>query len=91
MPAATTDTNCALEQANLHVLNFSSLLNGDETQLANLLSACEDHGFFYLDLRDWQSGTMIQNLEAAWGLMKPWFAQPLGEKLKTETLSDAHG
>lgn len=79
------------EEANLHVLSFSRLLNGDKSELANLLSACEHHGFFYLDLRDWESGRMLQSLEATWRIMKPWFDQPLMDKLKTETISDAHG
>ncbi|KAF9770290.1 hypothetical protein IL306_012192 [Fusarium sp. DS 682] len=79
------------EEANLHTLNFCSLLNGDKTEQANLLSACEDHGFFYLDLRDWESGKMLKTLEATWAIMKPWFDQPLEEKLNTETISDAHG
>ena len=90
MPS-TTEPNPGPEEANLHVLSFSSLLNGDKSELANLLSACEDHGFFYLDLRDWESRRMLQQLEATWRIMKQWFDQPLGEKLKTETISDAHG
>lgn len=90
MPA-TTDSNPGPEEANLHVLSFSSLLRGDKSELANLLSACEYHGFFYLDLRDWQSGRMLQKLEATWRIMKQWFDQPLEVKLKTETISDAHG
>ena len=90
MPS-TTEPNPGPEEANLRVLSFSSLLNGDKSELANLLSACEEHGFFYLDLRDWESGRMLQQLEATWRIMKQWFDQPLGEKLKTETISDAHG
>lgn len=88
---ATTGPNLSPEEANLHVLSFSSLLNGDKSELANLLSACEDDGFFYLDLRDWESGRMLQTLEATWRIIKQWFDQPLGEKLKTKTISDAHG
>ena len=89
--SATTNPNIGPDEANLHVLSFSSLLHGNKTELANLLSACEDHGFFYLDLRDWESGRMLQKLEATWQIMKEWFDQPLEEKLKTETISDAHG
>ena len=88
---ATTDQKLGPEKANLPILGFSPLLNGDKSELANLLSACEEHGFFYLDLRDWESGRMLQTLEATWRIMKQWFDQPLAEKLKTETISDAHG
>jgi isopenicillin N synthase-like dioxygenase len=91
MPALTRDTSPAPEQANLHTLKFSSLLQKDENALATLLSACEKDGFFYLDLRDWDSGTMLRNYEATGKIMKQWFDQPLEEKSKTETLSDAHG
>jgi isopenicillin N synthase-like dioxygenase len=91
MAAVTSEPSPTLEQANLHVLDFYSLLSGDKIELANLLSACEDYGFFYLDLRNWESGTMLQNLEALWPIMMQWFGQPFEEKLKTETISDAHG
>ncbi|KAJ0269944.1 hypothetical protein Brms1b_010657 [Colletotrichum noveboracense] len=91
MPAVTLDNNSGLEQANLHTLNFRSLVNKDEKSLSTLLSACENHGFFYLDLRDWESGSMLKNYESAGQIMKQWFNQPLEEKLRTETISDAHG
>ncbi|KAF4876510.1 2-oxoglutarate-dependent dioxygenase gloE [Colletotrichum siamense] len=91
MPAVTLDNNSGLEQANLHTLNFRSLVNKDEKSLSTLLSACENHGFFYLDLRDWESGSMLKNYESAGRIMKQWFNQPLEEKLRTETISDAHG
>lgn len=91
MPSTTIDHVSAPEEANLPVLRFTSLLEEDKSELANLLSACEVHGFFYLDLRDWESGKVIQKLEETWRIMKPWFDQPLEEKLKTETISNAHG
>jgi isopenicillin N synthase-like dioxygenase len=89
--SATVDQSPGSEEADLHVLNFCSLQRGDESEKANLLSACEEHRFFYLDLRDWESGEMLHNLEEIWNIMKKWFDQPLQEKLKTETISDAHG
>lgn len=89
--SATANQNSGSEEADLHVLNFYSLQRGDEREKANLLAACEEHGFFYLDLRDWESGEILDNLEEIWNIMKKWFHQPLQEKLKTETISDAHG
>ncbi|KPM44140.1 hypothetical protein AK830_g2475 [Neonectria ditissima] len=91
MPSATTNPSPAPEQAQLHVLSFASLLKGDPNEAANLLSACENDGFFYLDIRDWESGAMLKDLEEAGRVTKEWFKQPLEQKLKTETLSDAHG
>lgn len=81
----------APNESQLQILSFTSLLNRDENALATLLSACEDDGFFYLDIRDWESGAMLQNLEKTGNIMKQWFEQPEDEKLSTETLSDAHG
>lgn len=80
-----------LKASQLQTLSFTSLLNRDKNALATLLTACEKDGFFYLDLRDWESGAMLQNLEKTGSIMKKWFDQPTDEKLKTETLSDAHG
>ncbi|KAJ6437218.1 multidrug resistance protein fnx1 [Purpureocillium lavendulum] len=87
----TTDSTPIPEEANLHVLSFTSLLDRDKEELANLVSACEVYGFFYLDVRDWESGRILQELDATWRVMKPWFDQPLEDKLGTETISDAHG
>ncbi|KIL87875.1 2og-fe oxygenase family protein [Fusarium avenaceum] len=89
--SATADQISGSEEADLHVLNFCSLQRGDDSEKANLLAACEEHGFFYLDLRDWEFGEILDNLEEIWNIMKKWFDQPLQEKLKTETISDAHG
>lgn len=89
--SATADQSLGSEEADLHVLNFCSLQRGNAGEKANLLSACEEHGFFYLDLRDWKSGEILDNLEEVWNIMKKWFDQPLQEKLRTETISDAHG
>ncbi|KAF5516747.1 2-oxoglutarate-dependent dioxygenase gloE [Colletotrichum siamense] len=63
MPAVTLENNSGLEQANLHKLNFRSLVNKDEKSLSTLMSACENHGFFYLDLRDWESSSMLKNYD----------------------------
>ncbi|KAK2603584.1 hypothetical protein QQS21_004264 [Conoideocrella luteorostrata] len=91
MPAATNGSDLAPGEATLQVLNFQSLLTGDKTEQAKLLSACEDLGFFYLDLRSWEAGSMLQKIDDLWQVMVPWFEQPLDEKSKTETISDAHG
>ena len=81
----------APEQAHLHTLTFSSVVKGEAAALAALVDACEKDGFFYLDLRDWDSGDMLASLQAAGDLMKEWLKQPLDKKMATETLSDAHG
>ncbi|KAF5711900.1 2og-fe oxygenase family [Fusarium mundagurra] len=58
---------------------------------ANLQTLNFYHGFFYLDLRDWESGKILKTLEDAWVVMKQWFDRPLEKKMQMETISDAHG
>lgn len=87
MAANTT----APEQAHLHTLKFTDVAKGDANALNTLVDACEKDGFFYLDLRGWESNQMLESLQNAADLMKEWFKQPLEKKLATETLSDAHG
>lgn len=77
--------------ATLTILSFAKLLARDHVELAKLLSSCEDSGFFYLDLRDWEAGELIRKFDTTNSIMKGWFEQSDEEKLKTETLSDAHG
>jgi len=85
------DNTTKPEQAHLHTLKFTDVAKGDENALNTLVDACEKDGFFYLDLRGWESNQMLDSLQTAAGLMKEWFKQPLDKKLATETLSDAHG
>ncbi|KAL4821390.1 hypothetical protein BDW67DRAFT_172191 [Aspergillus spinulosporus] len=49
--------------APLFRLSLKSLLAGNETEIQRLSKACEDIGFFYLDMRD--AGTLTQTLEDA--------------------------
>ncbi|KAI1840868.1 hypothetical protein JX265_009777 [Neoarthrinium moseri] len=80
-----------LKEAQFHTLNLSSLLSRDEDELASLLAACENDGFFYLDLRNWESGKILRQLDVTGQIMKRWFTEPLEQKLKTETATHAHG
>ena len=77
--------------ADFASLNFVKLLEKDPSELSRLLSACEKDGFFYLNLEDWNFGRMLQEHDATHTIMKEWFRQPDEEKLRTETISDAHG
>ena len=77
--------------ARLAILSLTRLLARDPVELAELLSSCENVGFFYLDLRDWEAGDAVRKFDETNSIMKEWFEQSVQEKLKTETLSDAHG
>jgi isopenicillin N synthase-like dioxygenase len=77
--------------AQLKTIRFSELLDRSETEMENLISACEHYGFFYLDLTSKEAGNMMQDLEDLRILMNDWFKQPVASKMKTPTISNAHG
>jgi isopenicillin N synthase-like dioxygenase len=77
--------------AQLKTVQFSDLLDRSEKEMDNLMSACEHYGFFYLDLTCKESGNMFKDLEDLRVLMEDWFKQPVVSKLKTPTISNAHG
>lgn len=59
--------------------------------MKNLLKACERDGFFYLDLQGLGSEKLWKDLDEVDQIAKRWFAQPREVKLKTPTVSLAHG
>jgi isopenicillin N synthase-like dioxygenase len=78
--------------ANLDTITFSKLLDRNPEQVSKLLSACENVGFFYLDISDQYSATMLENLEGVNSAMREWFAQPESVKRKYLAISMAsHG
>ncbi|CAD6582499.1 MAG: hypothetical protein ASARMPREDX12_000959 [Alectoria sarmentosa] len=78
-------------RANLQNIDFSLLIIRDENELAKLVNACEHEGFFYLNLVGKGSNKMFRDLERLNEIMRDWFAQPLTEKTRMETISNAHG
>ncbi|EAA66061.1 hypothetical protein AN0188.2 [Aspergillus nidulans FGSC A4] len=69
-------------------LSLKDLLAGNETEIEKLSKACEDIGFFYLDMRD--AGTVTQILEDADKLFEigaGLFELPLEEKKKYDLSS----
>lgn len=77
--------------AQLKTIRFSELLDRSETEMENLVSACEHYGFFYLDLTSKEAGNMMKDLEDLRILMKDWFKQSVKSKMNTPTISNAHG
>lgn len=80
-----------VQTAELAVLSLTKLLRNDPAELASLVRACENEGFFYLDLHDWKSGKMLEDLDIATRLMRLWFEKPLEEKMKNHTDDDCNG
>ena len=77
--------------ANLPTIHWSRLLQHCEAEISALLSACETHGFFYLDMTDEGSAVFLEQLASINEVTKEWFRQPLDKKMETETIGDAHG
>lgn len=80
-----------VDTASLYTIKFDNLFDRDEHELETLLKACERDGFFYLDLQGSGSGKLWKDLDRVGEITKPWFAQSVEAKLKTPTLSLAHG
>lgn len=77
--------------ANLPTIKWSRLLQHNEAEVSALLSACETHGFFYMDMTDEGSAVFLEQLASINEITKEWFHQPLDMKMETETIGDAHG
>lgn len=68
--------------APLATIDFSRLTRKDPEEIAKLLSSCERHGFFYLNLQNdeiCQIGSAMQDLLR---LMEMYFNQPREVKMK---------
>ncbi|EXF86343.1 hypothetical protein CFIO01_00040 [Colletotrichum fioriniae PJ7] len=78
--------------ANLDTVVFSKVLDRDPATMEKIISACENVGFFYLDISDQYSATMLENLDKLNIVMKDWFDQPTAAKRKELAISMAsHG
>ncbi|KAK1715146.1 hypothetical protein BDP67DRAFT_400276 [Colletotrichum lupini] len=78
--------------ANLDTVVFSKVLDRDPATIDKIISACENVGFFYLDISDQYSATMLENLDRLNIVMKDWFDQPTAAKRKELAISMAsHG
>lgn len=77
--------------ADLTTIQFADLFDKSEVELQKLVKSCEKDGFFYLDLKSAGSEKFWKDLFEIDTITKKWFAQPAEVKLKTPTVSLAHG
>jgi len=77
--------------ANLQTIDFEKLTQGEVQEVTRMVQICDTDGFFYLDLRGWMDGKLVQSLDKCNIIVEEWFKQPVEVKDKTVTLSDAHG
>lgn len=72
----------AKEDADLRVVSLQGLLDEDETAKENLLKACTDLGFFYLDCRDVHSGRVTEDVQNMYTLATSFYDLPQEAKNK---------
>jgi isopenicillin N synthase-like dioxygenase len=78
--------------ASLDTVIFSKILDRDAYQINSLVTACKEVGFFYLDVSDQYSASMVNNLDKLSTVMKQWFSQSEDSKRKELAISMAsHG
>ena len=68
--------------ANLSVISYEKLLKGDAEEASNLLSACSEWGFFYLDLTSDVAESYRTNANTFREIAIQYFSKPLEDKLK---------
>jgi isopenicillin N synthase-like dioxygenase len=81
--------NPDLPEAALSVIDWGRLKSGDADEGARLVAACDDQGFFYLDLSS--ESAFLQDHKSVLRFMDNYFHQGLAEKLKDDRQSDTHG
>lgn len=80
MTADALPERIAKEDAELRVVSLQGLMDGDESAKENLLKACTDLGFFYLDCRDVDSGRVTQDVQNMYELAKSFYDLPQDAK-----------
>ncbi|KHN97624.1 Oxoglutarate/iron-dependent oxygenase [Metarhizium album ARSEF 1941] len=85
---ASTEPMPSLE-ARLSVIDWSRLQGNDAGERNKLVAACEDQGFFYLDLSCDEA--FLKDWQGVLDFMAEYFHQDVGDKMKDDRKSDTHG
>ncbi|KAF5515182.1 2-oxoglutarate-dependent dioxygenase gloE [Colletotrichum siamense] len=70
----------AKEDADLRVVSLQKLMDGDASVKEDLLKACTDLGFFYLDCRHVASGRIMKEVQDMYTLATSFYDLPQEEK-----------
>ena len=70
----------AKEDAALQVISLQKLLDGDQETSAELLKACKDLGFFYLDCRNVSGGKIMEQVQEMYDLATGFYDMSQEEK-----------
>ncbi|KAF9870659.1 hypothetical protein CkaCkLH20_11965 [Colletotrichum karsti] len=85
LPSALSE-RIAKEDADLRVVSLQKLMDGDDSANDDLLKACTDLGFFYLDCRHVASGRVMQEVQDMYSLATSFYDLP--QEAKSEWLVD---
>ncbi|KAH6646770.1 hypothetical protein BKA67DRAFT_525544 [Truncatella angustata] len=77
--------------ASLRTIDFSKLMDRDSLEMNKLILACQEVGFFFLNLNSPGCQSLLSNLDNVSQHMKEWFEQDKVAKMKTVTVSNSHG
>jgi len=77
--------------AALQIFSFKKLLQKDPREIARLLKAGEEDGFFYLDLTSIESKGLWEDYQNVLSTMASFFDQPIETKLPFAYGSDIQG
>ena len=83
--------NEELKTAHLKTIDFSRLLAQENQEVCNLLSACQESGFFYVDLQGQCARGLLEDEEKVYEMMQDYFDQPLAIKMRDKRGTHKHG
>lgn len=74
---------------SLPTIRLDLLRVEDDVESKNLLTACRNHGFFYLDMTS--DAELCKQWDDMLAVMKQYFEQPLGVKMQDARGDDNYG
>jgi isopenicillin N synthase-like dioxygenase len=85
-----------VDYGELPTVSLAKLVKGDTSTANDLVTACRDVGFFYLDFRDPLTSKILEDVDKLVTITENTFQLPLDEKQyynteKLSTLSKTHG
>lgn len=79
-----TISQTTASKSDLKVISYSKIVQGDADELDTLRKACEEHGFWYLDLNS-QNGdpiSVVQNVPSVFKIVEEFFDLEDAEKTR---------
>ena len=77
--------------AKLRTVNYNGLLTRDQSEIQKLLTACQQDGFFFLDLNCQETQGVLSDWKKVLPLVNTWFDKPFEEKMKHHHGTILHG